>query len=140
MRILASLLLCWVTSLAAAEDRAISAAETAYAKGDYATAVEKWSEEALKEGVTAGRLSALGNAEWRLGRKGRAMVCWERALLLDPFDPVALAGIRHALEQLRNLRLHHRGLQAHAFTTVFFCVLFLVLLHHLHNQHQSFFL
>lgn len=97
MRMLASLLLCWVTSLGAAEDRAISAAETAYAKGDYATAVEQWSEEALKEGVTAGRLSALGNAEWRLGRKGRAMVCWERALLLDPFDPVALAGIRHAL-------------------------------------------
>jgi hypothetical protein len=25
------------------------------------------------------------------------MVCWERALLLDPRDPVALAGIRHAL-------------------------------------------
>ena len=98
MRILACLLLCWLTSLGAAEDRALSAAETAYAKGDYATAVEQWSEEALKEGVTAGRLSALGNAEWRLGRKGRAMVCWERALLLDPFDPVALAGIRHALD------------------------------------------
>ena len=100
MRILASLLLCWVTSVAAAEDRAISAAETAYAKGDYATAVEKWSEEALKEGVTAGRLSALGNAEWRLGRKGRAMVCWERALLLDPRDPVALAGIALAVKVL----------------------------------------
>ena len=97
MRSLACLLLCWVTSLGAAEDRAVSAAETAYAKGDYATAVEKWSEEARTEGVTAGRLSALGNAEWRLGRKGRAMVCWERALLLDPRDPVALAGIRHAL-------------------------------------------
>jgi tetratricopeptide (TPR) repeat protein len=97
MRFLACLLLCWVAPLGAADDRAISAAETAYAKGDYATAIEKWSEEARIEGVTAARLSALGNAEWRLGRKGRAMVCWERALLLDPFDPVATAGIRHAL-------------------------------------------
>lgn len=96
MRPFACLLLCWVASLSAA-DVAPSAAESAYAKGDYATAVEKWSEEARTEGVTAGRLSALGNAEWRLGRKGRAMVCWERALLLDPRDPVALAGIRHAL-------------------------------------------
>jgi len=96
MRSFACLLLCWVATLGAA-DVAPSAAETAYAKGDYATAVEKWSEEARTEGVTAGRLSALGNAEWRLGRKGRAMVCWERALLLDPRDPVALAGIRHAL-------------------------------------------
>ena len=96
MRPFACLLLCWVASLSAA-DVAPSAAESAYAKGDYAIAVEKWSEEARTEGVTAGRLSALGNAEWRLGRKGRAMVCWERALLLDPRDPVALAGIRHAL-------------------------------------------
>jgi tetratricopeptide (TPR) repeat protein len=97
MRLLAAILRCWLTSLGAAEDRVVSAAETAYAQGDYATAVEQWTEEARIEGVTAGRLAALGNAEWRLGRKGRAMVCWERALLLDPRDPVALAGIRHAL-------------------------------------------
>jgi len=97
MRIFVCLLLGWMASLGAAEDRVVSAAETAYAKGDYATAVEQWSEEARRDGVSAGLLSALGNAEWRLGRKGRAMVCWERALLLDPRDPVALAGIRHAL-------------------------------------------
>jgi tetratricopeptide (TPR) repeat protein len=95
MRLLACLLLCWLAPLGAAE--APSAAEVAYAKGDYATAVEKWSDEARADGVTPALLSALGNAEWRLGRKGRAMVCWERALLLDPRDPVALAGIRHAL-------------------------------------------
>jgi hypothetical protein len=50
----------------------------------------------VAEGATAGRLAALGNAEWKLGRKGRAMVCWERALLLDPRNAVATAGIRHA--------------------------------------------
>ena len=97
MRSAACLFLCWLASLGAADLAAPSAAESAYAKGDYAAAVERWSEEARVEGVTPGRLSALGNAEWRLGRKGRAMVCWERALLLDPRDPVALAGIRHAL-------------------------------------------
>jgi hypothetical protein len=97
MRSFACLLLCWIAALGAADDRAVSPAEAAYAKGDYAGAVERWSEEARREGVSAGLLSALGNAEWRLGRKGRAMVCWERALLLDPRDPVALAGIRHAL-------------------------------------------
>jgi hypothetical protein len=96
MRFLASIFLGWCAVLGAGEG-APSAAEAAYAKGDYASAVEKWSEEARIEGVSAGRLAALGNAEWRLGRKGRAMVCWERALLLDPHDPVALAGIRHAL-------------------------------------------
>ena len=92
MKTFALLLLCWLAPLAAAE--APSAAEQAYARGDYAGAVELWSAEVRAEGVTAGRLAALGNAEWRLGRKGRAMICWERALLIDPRDPVANAGIR----------------------------------------------
>lgn len=97
MRSSLCLLLCWLASLGAADVAAPSAAETAYAKGDYVAAAEQWSEEIRVEGVTPGRLAALGNAEWRLGRKGRAMVCWERALLLDPRDPVAQAGLRHAL-------------------------------------------
>jgi hypothetical protein len=96
MKTLALLLFCTLTALGAAE--APSAAETAYARGDFAGAVELWSGEIRAEGVTAGRLAALGNAEWRLGRKGRAMVCWERALLIDPRDPVANAGIRHGLD------------------------------------------
>lgn len=96
MRTLALLFFCWLAPLGAAE--APSAAETAYSRGDYAGAVELWSAEIRDEGVTAGRLSALGNAEWRLGRKGRAMLCWERALLIDPRDPVAIAGIKHGLD------------------------------------------
>lgn len=96
MRTLALLFFCWLAPLGAAE--APSAAETAYSRGDYAGAVELWGAEIRDEGVTAGRLSALGNAEWRLGRKGRAMLCWERALLIDPRDPVAIAGIKHGLD------------------------------------------
>jgi hypothetical protein len=96
MRTLALLILCWLAPLAAADTP--SAAETAYLRGDYVGAVELWSQEIRAEGVTAARLAALGNAEWRLGRKGRAMVCWERALLIDPRDPVATAGIRHSLD------------------------------------------
>ena len=96
MRTLALLIFCWLTPLSAAE--ASSPAETAYARGDYVGAVELWSAEIRAEGVTAARLAALGNAEWRLGRKGRAMICWERALLIDPRDPVATAGIRHGLD------------------------------------------
>jgi hypothetical protein len=94
MRTFALLLLCWCAALAAAETP--GPAESAYARGDYAAAVELWGAEIGAEGVTAAKLAALGNAEWRLGRKGRAMVCWERALRIDPRDPVALAGIRHA--------------------------------------------
>ena len=64
--------------------------------GDYALAAETWQAQADQEGVSSGLLAALGDAEWKLGRKGRAVLCWERALLLNPRDPVALAGLRHA--------------------------------------------
>jgi tetratricopeptide (TPR) repeat protein len=87
--------------LAGLIDAPLSAAEidpgqAAYAAGDYVGAIERWQAQVVAEGATAGRLAALGNAEWKLGRKGRAMVCWERALLLDPRNAVATAGIRHA--------------------------------------------
>lgn len=73
-----------------------TAGEIAYARGDYAGAVEHWQEQGHRDGLTAPLLSALGNAEWKLGRKGRAVLCWERALLLNPRDTVAIAGLRHA--------------------------------------------
>ena len=72
------------------------AGQAASVAGDYVGAIERWQAQVVAEGATAGRLAALGNAEWKLGRKGRAMVCWERALLLDPRNAVATAGIRHA--------------------------------------------
>lgn len=82
--------------LSAAPADGLAAGQAAYAAGDFVGAVEKWQAEVTAHGATAGLLAALGNAEWKLGRKGRAMLCWERALLLDPRDPVATAGIRHA--------------------------------------------
>lgn len=68
----------------------------AYLAGDSAAALEAWTAATREEGVTASRLAAMGNAEWKLGRRGRAMVCWERALAMDPSDSVAQAGITHA--------------------------------------------
>jgi tetratricopeptide (TPR) repeat protein len=82
--------------LSAATADGLAAGQAAYAAGDFVGAVEKWQAEVTARGATAGLLAALGNAEWKLGRKGRAMLCWERALLLDPRDPVATAGLRHA--------------------------------------------
>jgi len=87
------LLLAGLLAVPAAE---MDAGQAAYAAGDFVGAIERWQAQVLAEGATAGRLAALGNAEWKLGRKGRAMVCWERALLLDPRNAVATAGIRHA--------------------------------------------
>ncbi len=57
----------------------------AYAAGDYAAAAH-----ALRDGVrgqpSAGGLVNLGLAEWRRGRIGEAVLAWEQALWVDPFD------------------------------------------------------
>ncbi len=89
------ILLAGIVSGASVQNRDTVARE-AYLAGDSATALENWSTLLAEDGVSAARLSAMGNAEWRLGRRGRAMVCWERALSLDTSDPVARAGILHA--------------------------------------------
>lgn len=92
-RLLATLCLLTVAALLPANG---DPAAEAYARGEYAEAARLWEERAQHEGVTSGLLASLGNAEWRLGHKGRAVLCWERALIIDPEDPVALAGVRHA--------------------------------------------
>jgi len=89
------LVLLLLATLAGAAERHAEARQ-AYLDGDSARALTLWTEIAAEEGISADLLAASGNAEWRLGRKGRAMVCWERALMLDPGNPVAVAGLRHA--------------------------------------------
>jgi tetratricopeptide (TPR) repeat protein len=96
MRLIPALMLAIATALGAADDGRHAAALRAYAVGDNAAALETWQALAQERGADAALLAAMGNAEWRLGRKGRAMVCWERALLMDPRQPAARAGIAHA--------------------------------------------
>jgi tetratricopeptide (TPR) repeat protein len=67
----------------------------AYASSDYAQAAE------LFRGIAAQRPSAnvfhnLGNAEWKLGHTGEAMLAWERAQWLDPFGANTRANVRFA--------------------------------------------
>lgn len=90
------ILILAASAATAGTDERENAAQQSYLAGDSAQALETWTALAGEQGVTAPRLAAMGNAEWKLGRRGRAMVCWERALSIDPSDPVATAGINHA--------------------------------------------
>jgi hypothetical protein len=70
-------------------------ASAAYASGDYPQAAE------LFRGIAAGHPSAnvfhnLGNAEWKLGHAGEAILAWERAQWLDPFGANTRANLRFA--------------------------------------------
>ncbi len=52
--------------------------------------------EAASESPASGTLRNLGNAEWQCGRPGPAILAWERAQWLDPFDGDTRGNLRFA--------------------------------------------
>jgi tetratricopeptide (TPR) repeat protein len=91
--------------LQAAEDPAFAKANQAYSEGRFQEAVDGYQSL-----VDSGRWSAnlfydLGNAWFRLGDFGKAILNYERALALDPQHPEATANLRLARDEARALEL-----------------------------------
>lgn len=59
-------------------------ADSAYNAKNYEEAVALYTQAIEEEGVSAGILYNLGNAYYRLGNDGEAVLCYERAKRLDP--------------------------------------------------------
>lgn len=57
----------------------------AYLQGNYGMAVELFQTAAM-ERPSAGVYHNLGNAEWKLGHAGRAILAWEQSCWLNPWD------------------------------------------------------
>lgn len=70
-------------------------ADSAYSKGDFEQARFLYEEAVKSEGVSAGLLYNLGNTYFRLGKDGEAMVCYERALRLDPGNKVIKGNVEY---------------------------------------------
>jgi hypothetical protein len=67
----------------------------AYRAGDFALAAEAFRAFAAKN-PASGALQNLGNAEWQRERAGEAILAWEQALWLNPFDGNARNNLRFA--------------------------------------------
>jgi tetratricopeptide (TPR) repeat protein len=67
----------------------------AYRGGNFVAASEQWSDLAKVE-PAAGTFVNLGLSEWQLGRRGPAVLAWERALWVDPFNAAARENLRYA--------------------------------------------
>ncbi len=61
-------------------------ANAAFASGDYAKAAATSQELIVSQGSSAARLYHLGNAQFKLGQFGPAILSYERAALLAPRD------------------------------------------------------
>ncbi len=73
-------------------------ANRAYAEGDFASALRAY-ERSLADELHANALCNLGNACFRLGKLGPAALSYERALVLQPRLPEAVANLRSAREK-----------------------------------------
>ena len=74
----------WMPCAASAADRPMfDLGRNSYETGNYAEAAKAFQEHARKE-VSPALLHNLGNAEFKLGHLGPAILAWERAHALDP--------------------------------------------------------
>lgn len=80
---------------AASPDARFAEGEAAFRAADYARAARAFRESAAARPASGAFLN-LANAEWRRGRVGYAILAWEQALWLDPFDQRARANLRLA--------------------------------------------
>ena len=65
----------------------LSDADSAYIQGDYLTAIEIYESVIENQGVNATLYMNLGNCWLKRDEVARAILCYERAYLLDPSDP-----------------------------------------------------
>jgi len=67
----------------------------AYRAGEYSVAAIAF-RQAAEFRPASGTLQNLGSAEWQLGSAGPAILAWEQALWLDPFNTSARENLRFA--------------------------------------------
>src|SRR5712691_2462480 len=101
----------FVSSAFAQSDAQFAKANQEYAAGHFKEAIDNY--EAL---VRSGEWSAnlfydLGNAYFRAGDLGRAILSYERALALDRHHPEAEANLRIARDEARALELQQSGIE-----------------------------
>jgi tetratricopeptide (TPR) repeat protein len=88
---------CAVHASAIAANKFFEAGREAYRAGNYAEAAQAFRDSAHAQ-PACGTLQNLGNAEWQRGLTGNAILAWEQALWVNPFDRNARNNLRFARE------------------------------------------
>ena len=90
-----ALLASSIRILAASPNTVFQAGAAAYRAGDYLRAAEAFRQSVALQ-PASGALQDLGNAEWQCRRTGPAILAWEQARWLDPFNQFARQNLRFA--------------------------------------------
>jgi tetratricopeptide (TPR) repeat protein len=84
-----------MTCLASSPSSLFTAGSRAYHEGSYTQAARDFREAAALA-PASGTLQNLGNSEWQRGRVGPAVLAWEQAVWLDPFNVSSHTNLRFA--------------------------------------------
>jgi tetratricopeptide (TPR) repeat protein len=98
----------------AAEDDSFAKANQAYSEGRYAEAAADYQALVGSGHWNANLFYNLGNAQYRLGNFGQAILNYERALALEPRHPEADTNLRLARDEARALELRKDPVERYA--------------------------
>jgi tetratricopeptide repeat protein len=102
------------SSVWAADDSAFAAANQAYNEARFQEAAESYESLVQSGKWDANLFYDLGNAHYRLGNFGKAILNYERALALEPRHPEAQANLRLAVDEARALELRSDRIERYA--------------------------
>ncbi len=94
-------------------DAAFAKANADFASGNFAVAIGGYESLVKDHHWNASLFYDLGNAYFRSGDRGRAILNYERALALDPNQPEARANLQLVRDQARALELAPGWAEAH---------------------------
>ena len=100
-----AIVFCLPAVLSAADESVFAKANQAYSEGRFQEAAEGYESLVQSGQWNANLFYDLGNACYRLGNFGKAILNYERALALDPRHPEAEANLRLARDEARALEL-----------------------------------
>jgi tetratricopeptide (TPR) repeat protein len=103
-----------VDAISAADESAFAKANQAYNEGRFEEAAEGYENLVRSGNWSANLFYDLGNARFRLGDFGKAILNYERALALDPHHPEADANLRLARDEARALELRKDWIERYA--------------------------
>lgn len=80
-----------ITTISASD--LIIQADSAYVNDKFADAVSLYTKAIEQEGSSSALYYNLGNAYYRLGKLGKAIICYERSIILDPQNKDAITNL-----------------------------------------------
>ena len=99
-RLIYALVLSVLGTIAINAQDLIKSANAAYEKDEFERAIELYSKAAQEQGTSSELYYNIGNAHYRLGNMGEAILYYERALKLDPSNGDARTNLEFVKEKI----------------------------------------